>query len=113
MYRFKNKAKVVDVSKKQACPVDTPIFSIIFNPNSLDNKGSCWILKDFYCSVTMLRELGLIMSAVAHYNNGTFNKSPVIDKQANDNAQTVTFICNTILPEWSNKMPIYKTIYSV
>ena len=30
------------------------------NPNSLDNKGSCWILKDFYCSVTMLRELGLI-----------------------------------------------------
>ena len=29
-----------------------------FNPNSLDNKGSCWILKDFYCSVTMLRELG-------------------------------------------------------
>ena len=30
-----------------------------FNPNSLDKKGSCWILKDFYCSVTMLRELGL------------------------------------------------------
>ena len=30
------------------------------NPiNSLDNKGSCWILKDFYCSVTMLWELGL------------------------------------------------------
>ena len=29
------------------------------NPNSRDNKGSCWILKDFYCSVTMLRELGL------------------------------------------------------
>ena len=22
---------------------------------SLDNKGSCWMLKDFYCSVTMLR----------------------------------------------------------
>ena len=33
----------------------------MFNPNSLDNKGSCWILKDLYCSVTMLRELGLIM----------------------------------------------------
>ena len=33
----------------------------LFNLNSLDNKGSCWILKDFYCSVTMLyRELGLI-----------------------------------------------------
>ena len=31
----------------------------MFNPNSLDNKGSCWILKDCYCSVTMLRELGL------------------------------------------------------
>ena len=29
--------------------------------NSLDNKlGSCWILKDFYCSVTTLRELGII-----------------------------------------------------
>ena len=28
--------------------------------NSLDNKGSCWILLDFYCSVTILRELGLI-----------------------------------------------------
>ena len=25
--------------------------------NSLDNKGSCWILMDFYCSVTMLREI--------------------------------------------------------
>ena len=24
-----------------------------------DNKGSCWILKDFYCQVTMLRELGV------------------------------------------------------
>ena len=24
------------------------------NPNSLDNKGSCWILKDFYCSVQCL-----------------------------------------------------------
>ena len=32
--------------------------TLIFNPNSLDNKGSCWILKDLYCSVTMLRELG-------------------------------------------------------
>ena len=27
------------------------------NPNSLDNKDSCWILLDFYCLVTMLREL--------------------------------------------------------
>ena len=33
----------------------------VINPNSLDNKGSCWILKDFYCSVTMLRELGLMV----------------------------------------------------
>ena len=30
-----------------------------FNPNSLDNTGSWTILKDFCCSVTMLRELGL------------------------------------------------------
>ena len=33
---------------------------ICSNPNSLDNNGSCWILKDFYCSVAMLRELGLL-----------------------------------------------------
>ena len=25
----------------------------------INNKGSCWILLDCYCSVTMLRELGL------------------------------------------------------
>ena len=31
----------------------------LVNPNSLDNKGSWEILKDFYCSVTMLRELGV------------------------------------------------------
>ena len=31
----------------------------IFNPNSLDNKGRCWILKDFYCLGAMNRELGL------------------------------------------------------
>ena len=31
--------------------------ALYVNPNSLDNKGSCWILKDFYCSVTMLRDL--------------------------------------------------------
>ena len=28
--------------------------------NSIDNKGSWRILKDLYCSVTMLRELGLM-----------------------------------------------------
>ena len=34
---------------------------LIVNPNSLDNKGSCWILLDFYCSVTMLyKELGVM-----------------------------------------------------
>ena len=32
---------------------------ININPNSVDNKGSLRFLKDFYCSVTMLRELGL------------------------------------------------------
>ena len=31
----------------------------LINPKSLDHKGSCWILLDFYCSVTTLRELGL------------------------------------------------------
>ena len=43
------------------------------NPNSLDNKGSCWILKDFYCSVTMLtcRELGLCI----HVHAGAFGSS--------------------------------------
>ena len=35
-----------------------------FNPNSLDNKGSCWILKDFYFSVTMPRESGLMIALV-------------------------------------------------
>ena len=36
------------------------IICIHFNLNSLDNKGSWRILKDFYCSVTMLRELGIM-----------------------------------------------------
>ena len=42
------------------------IFMTLFliNPNSLDNKGSWRILKDFYCSVTMLRELGLILQKI-------------------------------------------------
>ena len=32
----------------------------LINPNSLDNKGSWGIFKEFYCSVTMIRELGLM-----------------------------------------------------
>ena len=40
---------------------------LFFNPNSLDNKRSCWISKDFYCSATMLRELGL-NKRHSHYN---------------------------------------------
>ena len=32
----------------------------LINPNSPDNKGSWRTLKDLYCSVTMLRELGLM-----------------------------------------------------
>ena len=32
---------------------------ITYNPNSLDKKGSWRILKDCYCSVTMLMEFGL------------------------------------------------------
>ena len=38
------------------------------NPNSLDNKGSCWNLLDFYCSVTMLRELGLTVYKI-HFDS--------------------------------------------
>ena len=38
----------------------------LLNPNSLDNKGSWSILKDFYCSVTMCRELGL-MQIMGHW----------------------------------------------
>ena len=39
-----------------------------FSPNSLDSKGSCWISLDFYCSVTMLREFGLIKSKLVKHN---------------------------------------------
>ena len=42
--------------------------SYSINPNSLDNKGSCWILLDFYCSVTMLRELGLSITSITHFS---------------------------------------------
>ena len=35
--------------------------SLLLFPDSLDNKGSWRILKDFYCSVTMRRELGLTL----------------------------------------------------
>ena len=46
---------------QQLVPVPLPLFYFkqFINPNSLDNRGSWRILKDFYCSVTMLRELGL------------------------------------------------------
>ena len=40
---------------------------IMFNPNSLDNtKAVVWILLDCYCSVTTLRELGIMMSSVLY-----------------------------------------------
>ena len=42
------------------CCCFSSVFILFVNPNSLDNKGSCWILLDCYCSVTMLRDLGLI-----------------------------------------------------
>ena len=57
---------IVGVSYKNMASSDinppTLVFHCVINPNSLDNKGSCWILKDFYCSVTMLRELGLMIN---------------------------------------------------
>ena len=43
------------------------------NPNSLGNKGSCWILKDCYCSVTMLRELGL--KGQYRYDQSSFDRA--------------------------------------
>ena len=51
-------------------------FFVCINPNSLDNKGSCWILKDFSYSVTMLRELGLIDKPVGniYYSKENFYK---------------------------------------
>ena len=42
-----------------------------FNPNSLDNKGSCWILKDFYCSVTMLLKGVRVNGPVPRYSTCT------------------------------------------
>ena len=39
---------------------------LYLNPNSLDNKGSCWILLDFYCSVTMLRGVRVISFFFSH-----------------------------------------------
>ena len=48
--------KILPASEKNRAS-SVAITSISINPDSLDNKGSCWILKDFYCSVTMLREL--------------------------------------------------------
>ena len=46
------------------------IFVLLNNHNSLDNKGSWRILKDFYCSVTMLRELGLMCYIVVFHVHG-------------------------------------------
>ena len=43
------------------------LFGMTVNPNSLHNKGSWRILKDLYCSVTMLREFGLMkLTAYVH-----------------------------------------------
>ena len=43
---------------------------MVINSNSLDNKGSWRILKDFYCSVTMLRELGLSLLCIQYTDVG-------------------------------------------
>ena len=45
---------------------------VYFNPNSLDNKGSWKIFKDLYCSVTMLRELGLVKHKALYPCYGLF-----------------------------------------
>ena len=65
LYRLDNNLKV-DFST-----VSCVVFMIsLINPNSLDNKGSWRILKGFYCSVTMLRESGLIKQT-AYYQKYT------------------------------------------
>ena len=58
MYLTISKFKQVLRSRK-GLDYNTALNIHCINHNSLDNKGNCWILKDFYCSVTMLRELGL------------------------------------------------------
>ena len=66
-------------------------FNIYINPNSLDNKGSCWILKDFYYSVTMLRELELNNQPVKVSVQCTVQKHEKIG----ENLSKCTFgICN-------------------
>ena len=51
---------VIDQMNNGVCH-DTRVVTkqYFLNLDNLDNKGSCWILLDFYCSVTMLRALGL------------------------------------------------------
>ena len=44
------------VQVKQQTSQKFRLLHCFFNPNSLDNKGSCWILKDCYYLGTMLRE---------------------------------------------------------
>ena len=54
-------SKIISLLFKMAV-TQTKSFWGKINPNSLDNKGSWRILKDLYCSATMLRELGLTLS---------------------------------------------------
>ena len=55
-------------------------YVLSFNPNSLDNKGSCWILRNCYCSVTMLRELGLIFCELC--NSVVAERSTALDSSS-------------------------------
>ena len=48
---------IQEIYQKLACASFITINAQFLNPNSQDNKGSCWILLDFYCSVTMLRDI--------------------------------------------------------
>ena len=48
--------------------ITTYTMSFSINPNSLDNKSSWRILKDFYCSVRMPRELGLKFVVLLYLN---------------------------------------------
>ena len=74
-------------------------FFFVINTNSLDNKGSLRIFKDFYCLVTMLSELG---------SSQTFWKCLILRKKHFDSVFCLigNFICTCINITLLNKFPI-------
>ena len=64
------------------------------NLNSLDNKGSCWILKDLYCSVTMLRELGLMTFRAIEIRTWKLSIYEKSSRHIDEQRHTFTLQCN-------------------